>query len=89
MIKITSVKVLHDYTLALTFSDGSDGAYDMTPVLEFQTVLTEPLREPAIFAKVYLELGAICWPNGLELSPHSVYETMEASGRLVKHAHAA
>jgi len=41
----------------------------MAPILERDTVLTRPLRDPAYFSSFYLELGALAWPNGLEFSP--------------------
>ena len=29
----------------------------------------EPLKDPASFAKVYVDHGTVVWPNGLDLDP--------------------
>ena len=38
--------------------------------------LLEPLRDPAIFAKVRVdaESGTVTWPNGVDLAPEPLYE---------------
>ena len=44
--------------------------------------MVRPLRDPAFFRRVFLELGAVCWPNGFELSPSSIQLELRAQGRL-------
>ena len=31
--------------------------------------LLEALRDPAYFGRAFIDAGALCWPNGLGLSP--------------------
>lgn len=89
MIKLIHVSLAGDSKLALTFSDGSEGIYDFTSMLSRDTVLTVPLRQPQVFGRFFLELGALCWPNGLEFNAMSLHEDMAKAGLLRQVAHAA
>ena len=89
MIKIVSAKPLRDYLIAICFSDGSGGEYDLAPLIARKTMLTRPLANPDYFKEFFLELGALCWRNGFELSPGAVYRELETQGRLMKQFHAA
>ena len=40
------------------------------------------LRDPAFFADCFLELGALCWRNGFELSASSLHRRLEEHGAL-------
>lgn len=82
MIKITKATYVLDHIIELRFSDGSTGKHDFAPLLERRTSLTEPLLDPGQFQRFFLDLGALCWPNGLELSPSSLHEKMSQAGEL-------
>jgi hypothetical protein len=89
MIKIVSAKPVHDYVIAVQFSDGARGEYDLAPLIAKKTVLTKQLEDRTYFVACFLELGALCWRNGFELSPGSIYRELEAAGKLVKQPRAA
>ena len=82
MIKLTSIEASKDRCLLLRFSDGAQGILDFTPFIDAGTAMTEPLREPAYFAKAFIELGALAWPNGFELSAESLYRRLGEKGAL-------
>lgn len=82
MIKILNVTPRADTTIGLVFSDGSTGEFDLTPMITINTVLTAPLADAAFRNTCYLELGALCWPNGLELSAASLHHRLKADGKL-------
>lgn len=84
MIKITKAIHVEKQTLALEFSDGTRGECDLSATLSRESPLTIPLREPDRFREFFLDMGALCWPNGLELSPRSLQARMAAAGHLVK-----
>ena len=89
MIKIVKAEHLGQYRIHLTFSDGKQGEFDMAPLLTKETVLTQPLKNPETFKDFYLELGALCWKNGLELSPSALYQELQSAGKLSSEQHAA
>lgn len=82
MIKLISAEYLQDYRLQLRFSDGSAGVLDFTPLMMAGTSMTEPLRESNVFQRFHIELGALCWPNGLELSAMSLRQKLKEAGLL-------
>ena len=84
MIKITKAEWAGDHRIRLRFSDGSIAECDFSYLLKKGTVLTEPLKDPEYFKSFFLELGALGWKNGLELSPESLYHRALASGILQK-----
>ena len=69
MVAVTAVEPLTDYTLHLTFDDGSVRVIDLAD--ELWGPMGEPLRDPAYFrqVRVDLELRTIVWPNGFDLDP--------------------
>jgi hypothetical protein len=61
--------------LDVSFSNGDHGLFHGAAYLaERQGPLLEPLRDPAYFQKCFVDMGALCWPNGLELSAQRVHE---------------
>ena len=86
MIKLVEVDPAGDHVLSLMFSDGSTGRWSASALLERDTVLTRPLLDVAYFARAFIEAGALCWPNGLELSPASLHRRLDEAGLLVRRA---
>jgi hypothetical protein len=74
LVDVTTVEVLGDYRLRLTFADGTVGDADFTGH-EWRGVF-EPLQDPAFFARVEVdaEAGTVVWPNGVDMAPEPLYE---------------
>ena len=75
MIKVIEARYLGDFQVALNFSNGKEGVFDGRALLERSGSLLEPLRNENYFQRFFIDAGALCWPNGLELSPARLYET--------------
>jgi hypothetical protein len=86
MIKIAKIKYLGGYRLRATFSDGMAGEHDLSAVVQDGGPMAEPLRDPAYFARVFLEDGAPTWPNGYDVAPGWLRREIEKSGALVQGA---
>lgn len=83
MIKILSAQWSKDYAVSCEFSDGATGNYDLRELLfSHETPLTIPLRDIANFKMFFLQSGALCWKNGLELDPLAIYRELEQTGKL-------
>ena len=74
MIKVIGVRYLGGFQVVLNFSDGKEGTFDGRVLLERSGSLLEPLRNETYFQRLFIDAGALCWPNGLELSPARLYE---------------
>ena len=89
MIKIIKAETSGQAQLRLTVSDGTQGDYDFASLLGTDTVLTRPLNNPEYFNTHFLELGALCWRNGLELSPAALYSELQSGNKLTRAQQAA
>ena len=75
MITLLDVKTIAPHQLDLSFSDHSHGVFDGAHYLSSrQGPLLENLRDPAYFARCFVDAGALCWPNGLELSAARLHD---------------
>lgn len=77
--RATSVTVLPDERLEVTFVDGTIGTVDMRAFLASARVsgtVFEELRDPAEFAKARVVMGAVQWPNGADLAPDAMYDAI-------------
>ena len=89
MIKITKATYLSGYTIKLNFNDNTFSDFDFSYLLSKNTELTKPLKDKEFFKSFFLEFGAICWKNGLELSPSSLHKKATTKGNLYKNKVAA
>jgi hypothetical protein len=88
MIKLTRARHLRDFVVELEFSDATMGEYDFAPLAARDAPLAIALRDEAVFKAFFLELGALCWPHGLELSAASLHRRLEQLGGLRPHSKA-
>lgn len=86
MIKLIRIQPEGDATLSLAFSDGSSARWSAAELIARETVMTRPLADPAYFARAFIEAGALAWPNGFELSAHSLHRRLGESGALIRSA---
>lgn len=76
MIKVLAARYIGYFQVALQFSDGAEGVFDGRALLQHEGSLLAPLREESYFRRCFVDSGALCWPNGLELSPARLRERM-------------
>jgi hypothetical protein len=89
MIKLKSIESKGGYRLLLRFSDKTCGVYDFTPFVDAATEMTAPLSDLQFFSRCFIELGALAWPNGFDLSAESLHRRLQDTGCLRNNAEAA
>ena len=72
IVHVINVKVVGDYSLALTFADGTSKQVNLRR--ELYGEVFEVLRDPKEFAKARLEGWTVAWPNGADFAPEFLYE---------------
>jgi hypothetical protein len=82
MFDVLRVKALGGHRLRVRFTDGSEGVRDLSGLIAKGGPMVEPLKDPAYFARVFVEMGALTWPNGFDLDPIALHERMAAAGEL-------
>jgi hypothetical protein len=73
IVDVTDVEVLHDRVVRLTFESGEVRDIDLAPLLWGPAF--EELADDALFHQVRVdpEAGTIVWPNGADVSAHTLY----------------
>lgn len=80
--KLTSVEYLKDFTLKLSFSDGTKAEVDFRS--ELIGGVFETLKDPNYFRSFSLQpqFGTLEWDNGADFAPEFLYDLAVASGKL-------
>lgn len=75
---VIEVKVVGDFSLAVRFRDGVEGAVRFLPSF-FRGVFSHLASLPE-FQKVHLVDGVVTWPGELDLAPYAMYAEIKRSG---------
>lgn len=72
--KVIAAKYLHDFTIYLRFSDGSEGDVDLAD--EIYGEVFAPLKTIDTFKQfsIHPDFHTLCWPNGADIAPEYLYE---------------
>ncbi len=81
MVEARRVRALEDHKLEIVFDDDSFGVLDLRDFVNLGPV-TEPLRDPDFFRRVFIEMGTPTWPNGCSVDPINAQMKIEAAGML-------
>jgi hypothetical protein len=82
LTKVTGIERLGGFRLHIAFSDGSAGVYDFSSMVQEPGSSRAPLRDESYFARVFLEFGALTWPNGFDIAPEWLRREMSARNEL-------
>ena len=74
MLHISDADYLGEHRLRVAFNDGREGVADLRPMIfdEPRTVF-EPLKDLSAFRRFFIEHGALCWPDDLDVAPEYIY----------------
>ncbi len=77
MLHVTDVRPTGAYRLWIRFSDDAEGEIDLAD--ELDGVVFGPLRDPALFAQVYIDsdVHTVAWPNGADFAPEFLRARVE------------
>lgn len=75
--RVIAARYQHDFVVHIRFADGTEGDVDLSD--ELYGEIFEPLKDPAVFRtlSVHPEFQTLCWPNGADLAPEFLYESMQ------------
>jgi hypothetical protein len=82
--RVQEVKPLENYRLYVKFRDELEGFVNLHPLIfSDRAGVFISLRDPLLFKKVYLNKGAVSWPDELDLAPDAMYDAIKANGEWV------
>jgi len=76
VIHVHRFEKLGIYLLKLQFTDGLAGEWNFSALAGDPRPVTAPFRDPAYFDKVFLDFGALTWPNGFDWSAEALHADM-------------
>lgn len=77
IMRVTAVKVLHDYVVQFTFTDGTIRDIDLDRYLHGG--LFEEIRDPVFFRQARVAYGTIAWPNDADIDPNVLYYSLKTA----------
>jgi Protein of unknown function (DUF2442) len=77
MIDVIGVRSVGGHKLEIEFSDGAVGVRDFADVLKKSGPMAEPLKDASYFQRVFIEDGALTWPNGYDWDPIALHDEMK------------
>ena len=86
IVKVTKIERLGGFRLRLRFSDGTVGERDFSDIIAENGPMVVPLREQKFFARVFIQLGTLTWPNGFDLDSIALHDEMKRAGALRRSA---
>lgn len=81
IVRARRAKALEGYQLEIVFDDDTVGVADLREFVNLGP-MTEPLRDPTYFARVFIEMGVPTWPNGCDLDAIHQHMMMREAGKL-------
>lgn len=79
--RVAEVTPYPGFRLNVRFLDGLQGWVEMDELVHSQKAgVFSALADPAMFAKVFVEYGAVTWPGEVDLAPDAMYEVIKTSG---------
>lgn len=79
--RVMEVTPLDDFRLQVRFMDGLSGIVDLSQRVQSpQAGVFAQLADPAVFAQVHIEYGAVSWPVGVDLAPDAMHAAIQRSG---------
>ncbi len=75
--RVKQVTALPDYQLEIIFTNGEQGIYDCSHLLDFG-VFTE-LKDKHYFTKAKVLDGTVVWPHEQDICPDTLYLTQKST----------
>lgn len=71
MHKVVAARANDDFSLDVTFDDGSVKRFDIRPYLEYG--IFQELKDRDYFKRVKVAFGTVQWPHEQDISPETLY----------------
>lgn len=82
--RVAHMEVLSGFRLHVRFNDGIEGTVELAGFLNSASAgIFAALRDEGLFCQARLELGAVVWPDNLDLAPDAMHREIKEHGRWI------
>ena len=82
--RVADAQPLDGFRLRIRFVDGLAGEVDMSALVRSPAAgVFAQLADPALFAQVFVEHGAVTWPGEIDLAPDAMHAEIKKEGKWV------
>lgn len=82
--RVAAVEALSGFRLHVRFVDDTEGTVDLAALVQSPGAgVFASLVDPALFAQVFVEHGAVTWPGEIDLAPDAMYAEVKKAGTWV------
>ncbi len=74
--QVVGARHVSGFIVSTRFDDGTEKCIDISQW--FKGPVFEPLKDPKLFKKFFIEGGTLAWPNGVDIAPEALYAAREA-----------
>ena len=82
--RVSLVEALPGFRLRVRFNDGTEGTVEMAEFVNSPAAgVFVALRDEKYFRRAKVIMGAVTWPNDLDLAPDAMHRAIKADGKWV------
>ena len=78
MPHVVEAKHVKDYLIKVKFNDGVEKVVDFTSYVSKGGIFAE-LKDTGYFKRFFIDLNTVCWPNGADIAPETLYKLESAT----------
>jgi hypothetical protein len=75
--QVVGARYISGFIVLTRFDDGTEKQIDVSQW--FRGPVFEPLKDPKLFKKFFIEAGTLAWPNGVDIAPEALYAAREST----------
>lgn len=76
-VRVVEAEYVKAHQIRVTFNDGTAKTVDFSRWLQGEVF--EPLTSKREFRRFFVAGGTVCWPNGADIAPETLYSSKDAS----------
>jgi hypothetical protein len=82
--RVAEVEALPGWRLRVRHNDGVEGTVDLSALVHSPRAgVFAALRDEAVFASVFIDMGAVTWPGEIDLAPDAMHDEIAKNGEWV------
>jgi len=75
--QVIGARHISGFVVSTRFDDGTEKYIDVSQW--FKGPVFEPLKDPKLFKKFFVEGGTLAWPNGVDIAPEALYAARDST----------